>query len=53
MVTAWNMMHKVKSLYDDGNGLDKKTIARHLNISINTLYKYRSIILTTNKDFTA
>ena len=34
------MIHKVKSLYDDGNGLGKKAIARHLNISVNTVRKY-------------
>ncbi len=34
------MIHKIKSLYDDGNGLGKKAIARELNISVNTVRKY-------------
>ena len=34
------MIHKIKSLYDDGNGLGKKAIARELGISINTVRKY-------------
>ncbi len=34
------MIHKIKALYDDGNGLGKKAIARQLNISINTVRKY-------------
>lgn len=34
------MIHKIKSLYDDGNGLSKKAIARELNISVNTVRKY-------------
>lgn len=34
------MIHKIKSLYDQGNGLSKKAIARELNISINTVRKY-------------
>jgi transposase len=34
------MIHKIKSLYDDGNGLSKKAIARQLKISVNTVRKY-------------
>ncbi len=34
------MIHKIKSLYDNGNGLGKKAIARELNISKNTVRKY-------------
>lgn len=34
------MIHKIKSLYDDGNGLGKKAIARQLGISVNTVRKY-------------
>jgi len=34
------MIHKIKSLYDNGNGLGKKAIARQLNISKNTVRKY-------------
>lgn len=37
------MIHKIKSLYDDGNGLSKKAIARELKISINTVRKYLSM----------
>ncbi len=34
------MIHKIKSLYDDGHGLGKKAIARELKISVNTVRKY-------------
>ncbi len=34
------MIHKIKSLHDNGNGLGKKAIARELGISINTVRKY-------------
>ena len=34
------MIHKIKSLYDDRNGLSKKAIARQLKISVNTVRKY-------------
>lgn len=34
------MIHKIKSLYDDGKGLSKKAIARQLKISVNTVRKY-------------
>ena len=34
------MIHKIKTLYDDGNGLGKKTIARQLSLSVNTVCKY-------------
>ena len=34
------MIHKIKSLYDNGNGLGKKAIARQLHISKNTVGKY-------------
>jgi transposase len=34
------MIHKIKSLYDDGKGLGKKAIARELKISVNTVRKY-------------
>ena len=34
------MIHKIKALYDDGNGLGKKAIARELKISVNTVRKY-------------
>ncbi len=37
------MIHKIKSLYDNGNGLGKKAIARELNISKNTVRKYLSM----------
>ncbi len=34
------MIHKIKSLYDNGKGLGKKAIARELHISKNTVRKY-------------
>ena len=34
------MIHKIKSLYDNGNGLGKKAVARELGISIHTVRKY-------------
>ena len=34
------MIHKIKSLYDDGNGMGFKAIARELGISKNTVKKY-------------
>ncbi len=34
------MIHKIKSLYDDGKGLGKKAIALEMNISKNTVRKY-------------
>ena len=34
------MIHKIKSLYDDGKGMGKKAIARKLKISVNTVRKY-------------
>ncbi len=37
------MIHKIKSLYNNDNGLGKKAIARELNISINTVRKYLSM----------
>ncbi len=40
ILKEWNMIHKIKSLYDDGNGLGKKAIAQELEISINTVRKY-------------
>ena len=36
----WNMIHKIKALYDDGNGLSFRKISRELNISRNTVKKY-------------
>ena len=34
------MIHKIKSLYVNGNGLGQKAIAREQGISINTVRKY-------------
>lgn len=34
------MIHKIKALYDDGDGLSIRQIARELNISRNTVRKY-------------
>jgi len=41
------MIHKVKSLYDNGNGLGKKAIARQLSLSVNTVRKYLAMDETT------
>jgi transposase len=57
-VKEWNMIHKVISLYDNGDGLGKKTIARQLKISVNTVRKYLDMdeetinIYLTNKNRT-
>jgi transposase len=40
VLKEWSMIHKIKSLYDDGKGLSKKAIARQLKISVNTVRKY-------------
>lgn len=37
------MIHKIKALYDDGNGLSQREIARELCISRNTVKKYLAI----------
>ena len=34
------MIHKIKALYDQGNGLTIRAIARQLGISRNTVRKY-------------
>ncbi|MBC7078527.1 MAG: helix-turn-helix domain-containing protein, partial [Synergistales bacterium] len=34
------MIHKIKALYDEGNGLKIRAIARQLGISRNTVRKY-------------
>jgi len=36
----WIVIHKVKSMYDEGRGLSKHAIAKELNISRNTVTKY-------------
>jgi transposase len=36
----WNMIHKIKALYNEGNGLNISQIARELNITRNTVRKY-------------
>lgn len=36
----WNVIHKIKSLYDNGNGLSERKIAEKLGISRNTVRKY-------------
>jgi transposase len=36
----WVMIHKIKFLYDDGNGSSIREIARGLNLSRNTVRKY-------------
>ncbi len=34
------MIHKIKSMYDEGKGYSKKQIARELSISRKTVKKY-------------
>ena len=36
----WVVIHKIKALYDDGNGLTIRSIARQLGMSRNTVRKY-------------
>lgn len=36
----WIMIHKIKAMYDEGNGASIKEICRTLNISKNTVRKY-------------
>jgi len=39
----WNMIHKIKSLFDNGNGLSRRRIAAQLKISRRTVNKYLSM----------
>lgn len=36
----WNVIHKIKSLHDDGKGLSIRAISRELGISRNSVRKY-------------
>jgi DNA-binding transcriptional regulator LsrR (DeoR family) len=36
----WIVIHKIKSLYDNGNGLTERQIATELGLSRNTVSKY-------------
>jgi len=36
----WRVIHKIKALYDQGNGISKSAIARKHGISRNTVRKY-------------
>ena len=36
----WIVIHKIKSLYDNGNGLTERQIAKELSLSRNTVSKY-------------
>jgi transposase len=36
----WNVIHKIKSLYDNGHGLTERKIAKELGLSRNTVSKY-------------
>jgi len=40
---GWIMIHKIKSLYEEGQGLSKSAIARELNLSRATVRKYLSM----------
>lgn len=37
---GWIMIHKIKALYDNGNGMSIRAIADELKISRNTVRKY-------------
>ncbi len=37
---GWTMIHKIKAMYDKGNGYSKKQISEDLSISRNTVRKY-------------
>ena len=37
---GWNMIHKIKLLYDNGNGCSIRAIANELQVSRNTIQKY-------------
>ncbi|MDO9168038.1 MAG: helix-turn-helix domain-containing protein, partial [Methylobacter sp.] len=36
----WIVIHKIKSLYDNGNGFTERQIAKELGLSRNTVSKY-------------
>ena len=36
----WNMIHKIKLFYDDGNGYSIRAIANELQVSRNTIRRY-------------
>lgn len=52
----WNVIHHIKSLHNDGNGLSAHKIAKQLNISRNTVSKYLAmsaeeiVVLKANTD---
>lgn len=37
---GWTIIHKIKALYDDGNGSSIRSISQELDISRNTVKKY-------------
>ncbi len=39
-MTRWNMIHKIKALYDNGQGQSQRSIAQELGISRTTVGKY-------------
>ena len=43
VMKEWIMIHKIKALYDNGNGLSKRQIALELGISRNSIRKYLSM----------
>lgn len=42
----WIVIHKIKSLYDNGNGLTERKIAKELGLSRNTVSKYLRMLET-------
>jgi predicted transcriptional regulator len=43
----WLVIHKIKSLYDNGNGLTERKIAKELGLSRNTVSKYLKMCSAT------
>jgi len=43
----WIVIHKIKSLYNNGQGLSQRQIAKELGVSRNTVCKYLSLDATS------